>query len=263
MINVAISIAVMVAVTLALGFGLGGGTFNPYYGALPGIIGLVATYLLLVRRTLRIIEGIMGRAQVELVKLQEATMKAGGRRPSKAQTTVVIDRAAEIIKEGFAQGRWQFLVDAQIHAQLGVLFFLNQRFNEAEPHLKEGFAKNWVAVGMLAALLYKRKAYDKATEAFERAVKANKKESLLWAMYAYCLWKQEDREGAINVLSRAKEHVTDERIDANLQALQNNKKMKMQGWKETWYQFQIEKPPAIKMPQTGMGGRISKKSMYR
>lgn len=263
MINVALSIAAMVAVTLALGFGLGGGSFSLLYGLLPGVIALVTVYLLLVRRTLHAIEAIMERAQVELMKLQEATMKAG-RRPSKAQTSQYIDRAADIIKEGFALGKWQFLVDSQIHAQLGVLYYLNQRFKEAEPHLRNGFTKNWISMGMLASLYYKRKDYDKATEAFERAVKANKKESLLWATYAYCLWKRKDRDGAISVLNRSKEHFTDERIDANLTALQNNKKMKMQPWKETWFQFQLEKPPAIRMPHGAMGGgRISKKSMYR
>jgi tetratricopeptide (TPR) repeat protein len=203
----------------------------------------------------------MGRAQVEMAKAQESAIR-GGRRPSEKQLKDQFRRSIEIIKEGYKLKSWQFLIESQINGQVGVILFSIKDFDEAEPYLRNSFLKNWMAQAMLGVTYFRKKKYDKMKEVFERGVKGNKKEALMWALYAWCLWKNKDRTSAIEVLIRAKEHSTDERIEKNLQALKNNKKMKMEGWKENWYQFHLAKPPVQKM-HNPYGGKMNKKGIYR
>ena len=72
-------------------------------------------------------------------------------------------------------------------------------------------------------------------ETFERAVKAGKKEGIVWAVYAWCLQRTKEREKAISVLGRAvAANPSDEKLKSALTALQNDKRMKMQGWGHLW-----------------------------
>lgn len=225
MYNVLISIAAAIAAALLTGFLLGGGELRLWWGVLPGIITFFAAYVLLARRSLKQVQEIVGRAQGQFQAQQ-------------------IDRGIETLKEAYSIGKWQFLVTSQVDGQIGSVLYMAQRFNEAEPFLKRGFKKNWVARAMLGTLYYKRKKYDEMEKVFEEAVIANKKEGLLWNLYAYCLWKSGDRDKAIKVLNRAVDKLgSDKRTEKNLKALQNNKKMKMRGWNHAWYQFHLDRPP--------------------
>ena len=155
-----------------------------------------------------------------------------------------IDRAVEILKSGYPIGKWQFFVDQQIDGHIGSILYMGKRYDEAERYLKNSFKKNWVARAMLGVLYYKRKKLDEMIEVFDEAVVANKKESLLWNLYAYCLWKSGRRDKAIDVLNRAIDAgIEDERTERNLKALKNNRKMKMRGWNMMWYQFHLDRPP--------------------
>ncbi len=226
MYNLLISIATAVAVTFAFGFLLGGGELRIWWGVLPGVISFFVAYILLARRSLRAVQAIIARAQNEF----------------QSQN---IDRGIQTLKEAYGVGKWQFLVTSQVDGQIGSVLYMAQRFDEAESYLKRSFKKNWVARAMLATLYYKRKKYDKMETIFEEAVAANKKESLLWNLYAYCLWKSGNRDKAIAVLNRAVEKIgADKRTEKNLKALQNGRKMTMRGWNHAWYQFHLDRPPA-------------------
>ncbi|MFU8806304.1 MAG: tetratricopeptide repeat protein [Bradymonadaceae bacterium] len=226
MINLVISILAGIAVTLATGFLLGGGELRLGWGIAPGFIALIVMYIILARRTLKMVQTTVAGAQAEF----------------QAQN---IDRGVDILKAAYPLGKWQFFITSQIDGQIGSVLYMTQRFDEAEPYLKRSFKKNWVSRAMLGALYYKRKKYDEMEEVFNEAVAANKKEALLWNLYAYCMWKSGKRDKAIAVLNRAVEAVPkDEKTKANLKALQNNKKMKMRSWNMSWYQFHLDKPPA-------------------
>jgi tetratricopeptide (TPR) repeat protein len=261
MINLVIAFVAGAGLYLGFGFGLGGGALNPWYGIIPGLIGLIGTYFFLVRRTMKQLEAIMGRAQGSLQKIQEKAMRVGGR-PSPKEMEDSLNRAIGIMKEGYALGKWQFLVDQQINGQVGSLLFHQKRYDAAEPYLQNSFYKNWVAQAMLAVLLFRKRKYDDMAVAFEKGVKANPKESLMWGVYAWCLWKNKQPNDAIAVLNRAKVSISDERIDANLLALQNNKKMRMDGWREMWFMFGLVKPKQPRMANP-FGGKTHKKSIYR
>jgi tetratricopeptide (TPR) repeat protein len=277
MINLAIALAIAAATLLLSGFVLGGGDFNLWYGLLPAVIAAVVAYLLLMRRTLQQVEATMGRAQQELMQLQALAMTPSVNNQAKIKEHFA--RAIEIMKEAHRFDRWQFLIDTQINGQVGMLYYLQKEFDQAEPYLRNSFYKNWIAQAMLALTHFRRREYDKMEEVFERAVKANKKDSLLWALYAWCQFKNDKPEAAIRILARAKESVTDERINSNLLSLQNKEKMDMEGWGEQWYQFHLVLPPQARMQQMQMQqqqqqlqqrqqmagnlGKISRRGTYR
>lgn len=226
MINLIIAIVAGLVTTIGSAFLLGGGDFRPLYGILPGLIVFGGSYFYLARKAMKELETYFLKAQEEL----------------KGQH---IDRAVEILKEAYPLGKKQFLVGPQIDGQIGTVLYMSRRFDESEPYLKRSFNRNWVPRAMLGALYYKRKKTAEMRTVFEEAVKHSKKQALLWNLYAYCLWKSNDREGAIAVLNRAvTEMPEDQKTQSNLKALQNDKKMKMRGWSLLWYQFHLEKPPA-------------------
>jgi predicted Zn-dependent protease len=226
MYNLLISIAASVATTALFALLLGG----VLYGIVPGLIALVVAYFFLARRTMRQVEAAMLAAQEEMKNQR-------------------IDKGLEIMKAAYPLSKWQFFVSSQIDAQVGYVLYMSKKFDESEPYLRRAFKKNWVPRAMLATLLYKRKKYDEMKSVFEETVQHNKKQALLWNIYAYCLWKTNSRDEAIKVLNRGLEQIpNDDKTSANLKALQNNKNMKMRGWNLLWYQFHLETPPPQQAP---------------
>jgi tetratricopeptide (TPR) repeat protein len=178
-----------------------------------------------------------------------------GRRINKAITGLMegvgqdlkngkMDRAIRTLEGGLKYGRYQFFITSQLKAQIGVIHYIKKDFNTAFPFLKKAFARHWIAQGMLAAIYMRRKDKEQMVKTFQRAVRYNPKEGLLWNLYAYCLLRMGDRAEAIQVLIRgSKKHPSDEQIQKNLIHLQNNKKMKMKNYGELWLQFHLEKMP--------------------
>ena len=237
MLNILIAVAVGVLGFVVSSFGLGGGNFRPLYGVVPALFLMTGAFVYLARRSLKQLQAIMEQAQTLLTQVSEHQTN-----PKAALKK--IDEAVELLKTGYPIERWQLWSKAQIDGQIGQLYFMTERYDEAEPYLAASIKRNWIARAMLGVLYYKRRQHDKMKVVFEEAVSVNKKESLLWNVYAYCLWKSNQRDLAIQTLSRSLEHVgSDERTKENLLALQNNKIMKMRGWNMMWYQFHLDKPP--------------------
>ena len=133
---------------------------------------------------------------------------------------------------------------SQVHGQIGILHYMMKDYAAAEPHLAQASKRDGMSQAMRGALYYQRKDYPKMTEAFERAVKAAKKESVIWAAYAWCLKQSKERDKAIAVLGRAVvANPNDEKLKASLTQLQNDKRMKMKAWEPMWWQFNLEAPP--------------------
>lgn len=228
MYNLLIALGSAVAITFFFGTIFGGGNFRLLYGLFPGILSLGVVYVLLARRTMKKIEAVIALAQNEL----------------KNQN---IDRGIQIFKDAKDLSKWQFGLESQLDGQIGSILYMSRKFEEALPYLRRASKRHWVSKGMLGVLYYKKKEHDKMKEAFELAAAASKKESLLWNLYAYCLWKAGKKDEAIEVLNRGiKVLGEDQRTQRNLDALKNNRKMKMRGWNMMWYQFHLDKPPAQK-----------------
>lgn len=170
------------------------------------------------------------------------------------------DAAITVMKEGYKLGSRQFLVKGSIDGQIGVVQYLRKKNDEAEPLLKSASMQHYVAKAMLAILQWKRGEKKKAKQTFDLALKAGKKESLLYGVYAYALNEMHDRDGAIEVLNRGlKICKGDERLLTNRSLLQNGKAMKMKVYGEQWYQFMLERPMLRQEPPPY--ARVSKRGI--
>ena len=206
-----------------------------------GLVAGVALFIWLGRKVQGELEKIFTRAG-ELMKKQQ------------------FDAAIAVMKEGYRLGPRQFLVKGSIDGQIGVVQYLRKKNEEAEPLLKSASMQHYVAKAMLAILQWKRGEKKQARKTFELALKSGKKESLLYAVYAYVLHEMKERDAAIEVLNRGlKICKGDERLLANRSLLQNSKPMKMKVYGEQWYQFMLERPMLRQEPPPF--ARVSKRAL--
>lgn len=153
------------------------------------------------------------------------------------------DKAIDIMKEGYRFSSRQFLVKGSIDGQIGVVQYLRKKNDEAEPLLKSASMQHFIAKAMLGILQWKRGEKKTAKETFNLALKTGKKESLLYAVYAYVLVEMGERDKAIEVLNQGLGICKgDERLITNRNLLQNGKPLKMKVYGEQWYQFLLERP---------------------
>ena len=233
-------IAFGVGVLLSLVLKLVGG-FGILASILPGVLAFLGAYVLLARRTAMKVQALVGEAQKEL------SVQSTNARERQAR----IDRAVKILESGLVWDKWQFLIGPEIHAQIGMIQYMVKDYENAQAHLSKANDRNYMARAMEGALFYQRKDYPKMEQAFEAAVKSGKKDSLVWAAYAWCLLGIKEKDKALRVLGRGVEaNPTDEKLKSNLTAVQNDKRMKMKAYEPMWWQFGLEAPP----PQF-MGGR--------
>jgi hypothetical protein len=102
----------------------------------------------------------------------------------------------------------------------------------------------------------KKNKTSKMVETFGKAVAGNRKEPMVYAVYAFCMDRVGERTKAIEVLKKGVAKTSDERLQENINMLEAGKKMKMKGFGDMWYQFHLEKQGAIIKKQTkAMTGR--------
>jgi len=242
--NPLISLAVTVAVSLLFGLLFGG----VIYGIVPGLVAGVVAFILLVRRT-------YNQLTVYTQKVQTLLTPPKGFDPVKAQMTgkgwtPPFDKAIDELKAATALQKWQFLVVEQLAGQIGQLYYVQKKFDDAAPWLEKAWARDWMAKAFLGALHTRKKDLEKARQAFDVAVRFHDKEPLLWNSYAWCLASLGDDAGALLVLDRARSKVpSDERTATNLDLLRNGKKMNMKPFGENWYLFFLEEPPPTVIQQ--------------
>jgi tetratricopeptide (TPR) repeat protein len=167
------------------------------------------------------------------------------------------EKAIKVLESALVYAPWQVYLKGQIRSQIGMIHFLRRDFATAFEFLKEGFIRNWPAMGMLAVTYMKKNKPALMTDAFEKAVAANKKEPMLWNLYAYCLEETDQHGKAVEVMEKGlKKTGGNDILKANLALLREGKKMKMKEWGELWYQFHLEKTGNLVKEQTrAMQGR--------
>ncbi|MEF3255662.1 MAG: hypothetical protein K6348_08940 [Deferribacterales bacterium] len=154
------------------------------------------------------------------------------------------DKAIERLNEGFKYAKWQFFVKEQINSQIGIILYSKKRFDEALPYLKAGFHKNWLSMAMLGTLYFKNKQYDLMKQTFDKAIKSSPKEGFLYTLYAYYLQSINENQKALEVLTLGNKKVPlDDKLESALEAVKNNKKIKMQNYGNLWLQLNVEKLP--------------------
>jgi tetratricopeptide (TPR) repeat protein len=175
-----------------------------------------------------------------------------------------VEKAIRELKEALRYGKWQIYVTGQINAQIGMIYYLKRDFSNAFPYLEKCFGKNWVAMGMLGVTYMKRNKREKMKETFEKAVQWSPKESLIWAVYAWCMSDCGDNGKAKEILERGlKKLPGDEKLKQNLELLQEGKKMKMKGYGEMWLQFHLESIGTIQKQQMAAMGGMRRRTIRR
>lgn len=229
-----LSLLISLVVGALFGFGLSLTTsLHPMVYLIAATVVFLVIYFILMRKVMNKVNTLVESAQRDLM----------------ANRTEKAVAAIQHAKKKY--GPWQFYVGRQMDAQTGVIYFLRRDFSKAYEYLKNGFVRHWMAMGMLGVIYHKRNQTDAMIKTFEKAVTANRKEPLLWNLYAYCLDQAGKRDKAIDVLNKGMKKVKgDERLAANLEALRNGKKMKMQAYGDLWYQFHLEKPGSMIRKQT-------------
>jgi len=210
--------------------------------------GVVATLLLLLtplHYAFAVLLGTLVFAGVYAIILRQVMLKINAAVESAQKDLAAnrVDKAIRVIEEVQRKyGPWQFYVKQQMNSQIGSIHYLKRDFSKAFEYLNQGFARHWVGMAMLAICYMKRSQNGKMIDTFEKAVTVTRKESLLWSLYAFCLEKIGERDKAIKVMERGlKKRSGDERLQENLAALREGKKLKMQPYGDLWFQFHLEK----------------------
>ena len=213
------------------------------FGIVLGLIVFIVSFILISRRFGKKIQPVFEQVQKQI--------QAG-----KMQL------ALKTLEDLLAMSRWQIMLKGQINAQIGSLAFTMGDEGKALAYLSKSSPRVADARLFLASIYYRRKNFDKAREVLETAIRYNKKQVLLYNVYAYLLNKQGKREEAIEQLLRClKVEKDNESTKDNLLRLQNNKKMNMKRFGMSWYSLQFEKLPASMRQSQGMarGGFRQKK----
>jgi len=236
MYNLLISAGAAIAVFLIISFSAG---FEYWWAGLLGaLLVFLGSFLLISRFITKKLEEIMEPAMKDI----------------QAQR---FEKGIRDLKSALRYGKWQIYVESQINSAIGMVYFVRRDFSTAFPYLEKGFFKNWVTMGMLGVTYMKRNKRDKMKETFDKALMATPKESLLWALYAYCLNDCGETVKACEVLAKGAGKLPgDENLKQNLELLREGKKMKMKAYGEMWLQFHLESLGTIQKQQmAAMGGR--------
>ncbi len=233
----------MYSVFIALAVGAAAGTasrFLPWMSwwlaPIPGITAALATLILITRYFVKKLEGRLQQAQ----KLAE-----------KRQFPFALKALEELLP----MGRWQLMLEGQIHAQMGVIYFAMRDEEKAIRALSKANPRISDAMLMLASLYFKREDEKKLRATLDLALRLNKKQLIIHNAYAFMLEKLGKGPEAIAILQKAlKQEPGNEATKDNLLRLQNGKKPNMKPFGLTWYSLQLEKPP-ISMLQEQMNGR--------
>ncbi|MDD2365915.1 MAG: hypothetical protein PHN84_07090 [Desulfuromonadaceae bacterium] len=245
MYNILISAASAVAVLLIMMFVL----YLPWWASLLG--GMVVFSLVFILLSKATMKKVMASIEIAGKDLQAQPPR--------------FEKAIRELKDALQYGKWQVYVEGQVNSQIGMIYYMKRDFSNAFPYLEKSFFKNWAAMGMLAISYMKRQKKDLMTKTFEKAVQWNSKESMLWALYAYCENESGNAAKARDILTKGlKKNQGDEKLKDLLEALQNNKKMNMRAYGDLWFQFHLESLGALQKHQmASMGGRMQRRTSVR
>ena len=182
MINLLLSLAAgIVVVVLVKVFG-----FSLLAGIIPGTIVFLATLVVLGRRSFTQLQAVVASVQAELSSMT----------PNKKEQLAKADKAVKMLEAALPLGKWQFLVEGEIHGQIGMIKHLFKDYDGALASFQKASGRNYFAKAMQAAIYFQKKDFSSMQESFEAAVKHGNKESLMWAAYAWCLIQNKQSDQA-------------------------------------------------------------------
>lgn len=215
MLNLLISAALGIATFVVVA-----AIYTPVAAVLPALLVLGIALFLLTRRIGRLVDAEM-RKLVPMLQAQQIE-------PARAHL--------DSIKQRY--GRWQVLLEGQIDAQLGMLDYLQMKWDEALPKLQKGRFRNWQAQVCIGAIHYRKGDREKAWEELSAAVGTAPKEAIVYVVFANLLLRAGDRTRALAILDQGLKSLPDSELLQRLHKdVANKRKIKPESFPETWYQF--------------------------
>lgn len=244
----------LISIALGLVAGLAGGVIvgQAIAGIIPGVLVAVIAYFLLARRTGQQLQAIVAQAMTEFQALQNVQPP---RTPAEAQRLrnlqlEKIEKGKEILRTGFALGPWQFLINEQLHAQIGAIDYMQMSWGEARESLDKAWSRNWQAMAMLSCLDYREKKHGEALQRMEAMKLTARKDPLYWGLYAWLSLKAGKRDDAVRVANEGLTHCEgSEPLTQMAAALANKKPVHVEGFAPGWYQFFPEQSPQYRQAE--------------
>src|SRR5215475_9952818 len=106
-------------------------------GLVPGLLVLIAVYILLARRIAEKLKALVSTAQKELQSIS-----------SPREQAPKVAKAVKILEQGLQYDRWQILVASQVHGQIGILHYMTKDYAAAEPHLLKASTRDPMSQAM-------------------------------------------------------------------------------------------------------------------
>ena len=218
---IAVTVGLLIAILWPV-LGIWGGV---WLGTVLGVLVMIGISALITRRISKRIEPAMQSVQ---------------RQVQAGQTRLALQTLESVLP----LAKWQILLGGQLHAQIGSIHYAGGDEAKAMESLSKAHGRVADAQLLRAALLYRRKNVEEATQALRGSLKYNRKNSLLHNTLAWMLSQSEKPEEAIAQLQEAIRMMkTDTATQDNLVRLQNGKKMSMKSFGMAWYGLQLEKVP--------------------
>lgn len=215
MINLMIAAGAAAVVATLVGLWLG-----PVASVVPALFVLPVLLFLLSRRT-------AAAVQAELQPL-ESLLQA--RRIGDAQALL------ESVRSRHA--RWQFMLSGQIDGQLGMMDYVQLKWDMALPKLEKGSWRNWTSLMCIGAIHYRKGDKTAAYTLFEKARRVGAKETMVYCVWSTLLLRDGKREDALAVVGRGLEKQPDSQLlKAVKNKIANKKKVDPKMFGDAWFQF--------------------------
>jgi len=187
---------------------------------LPALAVAIGAMFLLSRRTGKLIE----------VELATVPPLLQAHRIDEAQTKLVH------IKERWSN--WQFLLAGMIDVQLGMIDYLQRKFQEAKPKLESGKWRNGVALTCIALIDYREGRKEEAWKGLAAATSATTNDPMLFVVRCYLLAKEGNRDQALAAVNEGLGHMPDSNQLKELRnKIANKQRIDPKSFGEGWYQY--------------------------
>jgi len=212
-----------VALSSLIGFVVFGAVsvFLPWWGSLlPALLATGLSLWLLARR-------INGLLQPELEKVGPL-LEARDVKGAEAHLRSVQKRF----------GRWQLYLDSQIESQLGMIDYLQMKWDQALPKLEKGQWQNAHAQVCVGAIHFRQGRKEKAWEFLAKACETDAKNPMTHIVHTVLRARADQREEALAAISKGLETLPKHGGLKQLkQRVANKKKIDVKQLPQAWYQY--------------------------
>ncbi|MCK5803241.1 MAG: hypothetical protein KAI66_10430 [Lentisphaeria bacterium] len=270
------TILIGLVVGLVAGLGLGfSWTGHPVWASLAGVVGFVATTLLINLQLKKRLEKVFNAVQAKVQETQDDLQRQirlmqsrnmGGKGLQKQMEKRQADglREAMALLDGVeAMKKWNLLAQKQANTLRAQLSFQIKDFEAADKYFENCLVMDALTLAMKMTRLYKRGEIEAVEKEFTKGVKRYKDEKgiLLYALYSWILVKEKRIDDAIKVLDDGKEKTEDELIRTNWEHLVNarTKHFSNAGFGDQWYTLHLETPKPIRASAQRFGGKVRRR----